>query len=81
MAFNGLLGVLLEVMRILKTQGIKTSAPIGIPKSSDSASKEAASKSKNGGNSHQWRASFSLEAVSDATRQHWLAASLGHDRP
>jgi hypothetical protein len=53
MAFNGLLGVLLEVMRILDAQGIKTSAPIGIPKSSDSASKEAASKSKNGGNSRQ----------------------------
>jgi hypothetical protein len=52
MAFNGL-EVLLEVMRILGTQGIKTSAPIGIPKSSDSASKKAASKSKNGGNPRQ----------------------------
>ena len=50
-------GVLLEVMRILETilgmHGINTSAPIGIPKSSDSASKEAASKSKNGGSSRQ----------------------------
>src|ERR1700722_11127225 len=37
------LWVLLEVMSILET-GNKALAPIGIPKSSDSASKEAASK-------------------------------------
>jgi hypothetical protein len=44
--------VLLEVMSILET-GDEASAPIGIPKSSDSASEETASKSKNGGNSQQ----------------------------
>jgi hypothetical protein len=43
---------MLEVMSILET-GNEASAPIGIPKSLDSASKEAASKSKNGGNSQQ----------------------------
>ena len=51
MVSNGL-DVLLEVMSILET-GNEASAPIGIPKSSDSASEEAASKSKNGGSPQQ----------------------------
>src|ERR1700722_8425518 len=56
MESSGLL-VLLEVMSFLET-GNKALAPIGIPKSSDSASKEAASKSKNGGSPQQLRRAF-----------------------
>jgi hypothetical protein len=55
MLSNGL-GVILEVMSILETED-KASAPIGIPKSLDSASEETASKSKNGGNSRKKKAS------------------------
>jgi hypothetical protein len=53
---NGL-AVKLEVMSILET-GNKASAPIGIPKSLDSASEETAGKSKNGGHSRERAASI-----------------------
>jgi len=63
---------MLEVMKILGETGNRTSAPIGIPKSSDFAN-----KSKNGGNPP--RGGFSLEAVSNAAHRNWFAASLIHD--
>src|SRR3954471_10062962 len=77
MLSNGL-GVKLEVMSILKT-GNKASAPIGIPKSLDSASEETASKSKTGATrANGWRALL-LEAVSDTAGPRGADVSLMHD--
>ncbi|MGF6967830.1 hypothetical protein OKW43_004858 [Paraburkholderia sp. WC7.3g] len=49
---------------------MKTSTPIGIPKSSDSASKNSSEQIEKRGQLATMKASFSLEAVSDATCQH-----------